>query len=268
MSATKNNAAPSGLHQKITEIMQSVDHIEKDGYNKHHGYAFTSEAMFLRTFRAEMSSRNVTMFPSIQPGSVQVHEHPKGFVTTCVAEYTFTDGDTGECFKTSTVAQGYDSLDKGAFKAMTGGIKYALRQTFMVPSGDDPEDDSVSPERKTDDDDFQWAALPPETSFGATVHEAKWIKTKNGNRLLLIASVANKNGGLPAGEKIWLQYGKPDYRQAGDVFAATADFPENGDVSDWVGRPFDLTVNLGGGQGQYRNFNISRATPVEVPDVA
>jgi hypothetical protein len=37
--------------------------------------------------------------------------------------------------------QGLDSGDKAPYKAMTGALKYALLQSFLLATGDDPEAD-------------------------------------------------------------------------------------------------------------------------------
>ena len=37
--------------------------------------------------------------------------------------------------------EGADTGDKAPYKAMTGALKYALLQSFLLASGDDPEDE-------------------------------------------------------------------------------------------------------------------------------
>ena len=40
--------------------------------------------------------------------------------------------------------QGLDSGDKAPYKAMTGALKYALLQSFLLATGDDPEEERIN----------------------------------------------------------------------------------------------------------------------------
>ena len=69
-----------------------------------------------------------------------------------VMAYTFTDVDSGEEVIAKVAGQGLDPGDKAPYKAMTGALKYALLQSFLLATGDDPEDErldgrSTNPER-------------------------------------------------------------------------------------------------------------------------
>ena len=55
--------------------------------------------------------------------------------------YTFIDVDTAEEITVKTAGEGLDSGDKAPYKAMTGALKYALLQSFLLATGDDPEDE-------------------------------------------------------------------------------------------------------------------------------
>lgn len=278
---TEQNITRS-LHRKIAEIVQLVENVEKDGYNAHFGYAFTSEGALLRALREAMAQRHLTLYPSVIPESIKVEPvvkvdpainvEPviKGYITTCAVNYTFTDGESGESFTACIPCQGYDSQDKGAYKAMTGAIKYALRQTFMIPTGDDAENDHGSQGGGSNDraeDNLQMGILAADTPFTATVREAAWAKPKGKDKIVMVAGVKNTGGGLDAGEKLWLEPGKRDYDQAVAVIGEGESPSVGSDLSSWLGRSFDLTVTL---NGDYRNFAISAATPVveAVPNVA
>ncbi len=55
--------------------------------------------------------------------------------------YTFADVDSGEEIVAKVAGQGLDPGDKAPYKAMTGALKYALLQSFLLATGDDPEDE-------------------------------------------------------------------------------------------------------------------------------
>ncbi len=61
-----------------------------------------------------------------------------------VMAYTFTDVETGEEITTKVAGQGLDAGDKAPYKAMTGALKYALLQSFLLATGDDPEDERIN----------------------------------------------------------------------------------------------------------------------------
>jgi hypothetical protein len=60
-----------------------------------------------------------------------------------VMAYTFSDVDSGEELVAKVAGQGLDTGDKAPYKAMTGALKYALLQSFLLATGDDPEDERM-----------------------------------------------------------------------------------------------------------------------------
>ena len=129
----------SALALKLIEIMESVERIPKNGWNNFHNYAYATEADIADALRSELSSRKVLLLPSVT-GSERDFVGDKGRVLTHLAmEFTFMDAETGETITRQWFGSGTDSEDKGTYKAMTGGEKYFLLKTFLVPTGDDPE---------------------------------------------------------------------------------------------------------------------------------
>ena len=59
-------------------------------------------------------------------------------------EPRLADVDTGETITAKVAGQGLDSGDKAPYKAMTGALKYALLQSFLLATGDDPEDERAA----------------------------------------------------------------------------------------------------------------------------
>jgi hypothetical protein len=58
--------------------------------------------------------------------------------------YTFMDVDTAEEITVKVAGEGLDPGDKAPYKAMTGALKYALLQSFLLATGDDPEEDRIT----------------------------------------------------------------------------------------------------------------------------
>lgn len=63
--------------------------------------------------------------------------------------FTLFDVETGFYEETVISGEALDKGDKAGYKAYTGALKYYLADTFMVATGDDPENES--PEGKTSD---------------------------------------------------------------------------------------------------------------------
>ncbi len=79
-----------------------------------------------------------------------------------VMAYTFADVDSGEEIVAKVAGQGLDPGDKAPYKAMTGALKYALLQSFLLATGDDPEDErldarftATNPERLISSDEVR-----------------------------------------------------------------------------------------------------------------
>ena len=63
--------------------------------------------------------------------------------------YSFVDVDTAEEITVKTAGEGLDSGDKAPYKAMTGALKYALLQSFLLATGDDPEEERFIPTNRS-----------------------------------------------------------------------------------------------------------------------
>jgi hypothetical protein len=127
------------LAGKLAEVMASVDRIPKNGRNTFHNYDYATEADIVSAIRLELAQRSVVLLPAVT-GSTREPVGEKGQVLTHLSmEFTFFDGESGESITRPWLGAGTDKEDKGAYKAMTGGEKYFLLKTFLIPTGDDPE---------------------------------------------------------------------------------------------------------------------------------
>ena len=127
------------LAKKLAEVMGVANRIPKRGRNDFHKYDYATEADIAEAIRAELAQRSVMLFPAI----TKVNREPVGekgsVLTTLDMEFMFVDGETGESITRQWAGAGTDKEDKGLYKAMTGGEKYFLLKTFLMPTGDDPE---------------------------------------------------------------------------------------------------------------------------------
>ncbi len=139
------------LVKKLAKVMQEVKYIQKRGKNAHFGYTYATEADVAEKVREVLASQNVIMLPSVIGHEFRETTTAKGkkeFICTVDMEFTFCDGDSGETLTVKMSGDGQDGGDKAIFKAITGCTKYAQMKSFMIPTGDDPEDDGAESGRK------------------------------------------------------------------------------------------------------------------------
>lgn len=139
-----SDAKPVGLFVKLAQVMAAVQRVEKKGRNEFHKYDYATEADIVEAVRGALAERSVVLLPSVDEVTVN------GTLTTLAMTFTFVDGETGEVRESKWIGCGDDRGDKGAYKAMTGAVKYFLLKTFLIPTGDDPESDVATDARAKD----------------------------------------------------------------------------------------------------------------------
>jgi hypothetical protein len=137
------------LIQKLAAVQKEVDRIPKNGRNEHHKYDYVTESDVVDALRNHLATAGIMVIPFLDKATVVPTE--KGMMAHIEVSYKFTDGT--DMAQVRVAASGYDIPgDKAIYKAMTGALKYALRQTFLIPTGDDPErDEKDSPESRKSD---------------------------------------------------------------------------------------------------------------------
>lgn len=130
--------------EKILKVMTAIDYLKKDG-NVQYGstrYSYLSEEKVTSCIREAMRDAGLVIVPVgmevISEKDIQV-KSGTSIKTLIRVNYLFVDTDTGESIEASALGEGMDVGDKGIYKAMTGAYKYVQRETFMIPTGDDPD---------------------------------------------------------------------------------------------------------------------------------
>ena len=132
------------LAGKLVTILGALGSLEKKGYNSHQKYYYMREVDVMEAFKAQLIANKMIMLTSSRLKDIQKKEgkDKTDFVTTVETTHTFIDSETGEQLSIESVGSGYDSSDKGASKAITAAIKYAIMKTFMISDeGADIEND-------------------------------------------------------------------------------------------------------------------------------
>jgi hypothetical protein len=135
------------LRQKLAEVRRRIGYIQKRGFNERNNYSYVTAADLAGAVGDILAELGVVIVPSLE--SIAYETGRNGgteFARSAqvVMSYTFTDVDTGEAITAKVAGQGLDSGDKAPYKAMTGALKYALLQSFLLATGDDPEDERVA----------------------------------------------------------------------------------------------------------------------------
>jgi len=131
--AAAERVPPKSLAQKLAEVMAEVGPIRKRGRNTHFNYTYPTEEDVVTAIREKLAVRGVVLLPAVTA------TRREGKLTTLDMQFTFVDGATNERLTMPWTAAGEDAADKGVWKAITGGVKYFLLKTFLIPTNDDPE---------------------------------------------------------------------------------------------------------------------------------
>ena len=145
-----NGAAPEApvqlnLRQKLAEVRRRIGYVQKRGHNERFNYSYVTAADIAGSVGDILAELGVVVIPSLEEISYE-SVTGRGEATRMarvIMAYTFADVDSGEEVIATAAGQGLDAGDKAPYKAMTGALKYALLQTFLLGTGDDPEDERL-----------------------------------------------------------------------------------------------------------------------------
>jgi len=145
------------LSEKLLKVSESINYIQKDKTNKSQNYKYLSEAKIKSTIKDAFEKERILF--NYSTDAVREYEisptknGAKQFVTIASGKYSFIDCDSEEIVDGTWFGSGSDTSDKGLYKAITGGIKYVLNTDFLIPTGDDVENDNGDkPKAKVDPD--------------------------------------------------------------------------------------------------------------------
>ena len=147
-STTKKSPSNGMIHKQLTAIMADIEAIGKNRQNVQQQYSFRGIDDVYLALHPLLKKHDVIMLPEI----LEIHHEERqsrsgGTLIYCMIKaryhYTAKDGSSIPC---TVAGEGMDSGDKSTNKAMSAAQKYALIQTFLIPT-DEPKDSEVdSPE--------------------------------------------------------------------------------------------------------------------------
>lgn len=124
------------LFEKLLAARQEIGYLQKDGkveFGSTKYKAITDEKV-MTTVRPILDKYKIVM--SID----KIDMSRNGTLTEALITWRFTDVENPDDFiLVQSAGQGSDTQDKGAGKAMTYSRKYALLNTLLIPTGEDPD---------------------------------------------------------------------------------------------------------------------------------
>ena len=135
------------LRQKLAEVRRRIGYIQKRGFNERNNYSYVTAADLAGAVGDILAELGVVIVPTLESIAYEAGRNGGAEIARSaqvVMSYTFTDVDTGEEITAKVAGQGLDAGDKAPYKAMTGALKYALLQSFLLATGDDPEEERIN----------------------------------------------------------------------------------------------------------------------------
>lgn len=137
------------IHVMINRIMQKLPAIGKGQVNKQQGFKYRGIDDVMNALFPLLGEFGVFLVPEVLDTTRTERTTKSGgniAFTVVKIKYTFFAASDGSSVSVVTVGEGMDSADKSTNKAMAAAMKYALFQTFCIPTEEMQKDD---PDRET-----------------------------------------------------------------------------------------------------------------------
>lgn len=186
------------IYEAITAIMQEGYSIDKGKRNQQQGFMYRGIDDVMNTFYPLLSKYKVFVVPEVIGREREERTTDKGktlIYSILTIRYTFYAED-GSSVSATVIGEGMDSGDKASNKAMAVGMKYAMFQTFCIPT-DEMRD--ADPDKECHDSSKPVPAAK-KTPPGAPGYEAKkpdmFVCNKCGKKLVPYKDVNGKEIGI------------------------------------------------------------------------
>jgi len=140
------------IYKKMSDVMKDVGAIGKDQKNTQQGFKFRGIDQFVNALYPALTKHGVFMSPRATSFTHELKDVVRGSGKSGVdkhvsimMEYDFYAEDGSKVTIGPVPAEGLDSGDKATNKALSAALKYALIQTFSIPTEDMAEADFESP---------------------------------------------------------------------------------------------------------------------------
>lgn len=127
------------IANKILNVMTKIGPIIKDKTNEEKGFDYASLAAIIIKAREAMIEEKIIMIPL---KTDQIEKRGNDVIISMYYRFYDTElNDKGEneYFDVNVPGEGCDSEGWAVYKALSGAYKYAITQTFAIPTIDDAE---------------------------------------------------------------------------------------------------------------------------------
>lgn len=139
--------------ERMALVMRDVEHVGKTGNNTQQGYSFRPIDEFMNALHTPLVRHQVVVTPKVLTRDSFERDRRANNgniigvtrVVELLVEFTFHAPD-GSTLVTVTAGEGADVADKATNKAMAAALKYAIMQTFMVPTRELQDGDAETPD--------------------------------------------------------------------------------------------------------------------------
>lgn len=148
MIPQQESTQPPLIYGKIAAVMKETKAIEKGRRNEQQGFMFRGIDEVMNELHDLFASNGVFILPEVLEYNVTEKVTGRGsilYYTRTKVKYHFTAEDSSEVC-TVNVGEAMDSGDKGMNKAMSAALKYALMQMLLIPTKENKDPDSTTPE--------------------------------------------------------------------------------------------------------------------------
>ena len=147
------------VYEKILAVMSSVNYLNKDGFvetGKGKGYKALTDEKVLAAVRPALVAAGLVILP-VKMEQQRTDEQVKAYdgstktnrITDVSVTYRIINVSNPDDFvEVVSSGTGVDTQDKGIGKAMTYAKKYAILNSFLIPSGEDT--DQISSDKYTE----------------------------------------------------------------------------------------------------------------------
>lgn len=129
------------VHEAICNVMKEVGYVQKET-SPRLSYSYAGEAALITALRPAMITNQLVCYPVKQEGDYQDFKTKGGTPMhrcTGIVIFRFVHAPSDTSAEVQLRGECMDAGDKASGKALTVALKYALRQTFLIETGDDPD---------------------------------------------------------------------------------------------------------------------------------
>jgi len=146
--ATKPDFTSMNVYQKLHYVQGKIGWVEKGGRNTQQNYDYVTEPDILTKVNPLLGEAGLAFTYSVKNAEnyenfnlTKSGDSRKTIARVLIECKLVNIEKPEEVITVCSVGDGWDNIDKGIFKAMTGASKYAMLKLFMMPTGDEPEKD-------------------------------------------------------------------------------------------------------------------------------